>query len=64
VETLSRESGEKIPVLPMWLRGTREVAPPGFWVPRFAAVTLRVGAPLKGTVTPTSLREALREATP
>jgi 1-acyl-sn-glycerol-3-phosphate acyltransferase len=39
-------AGTSVPVVPCYLQGTFEAFPPGSVLPRFARITLRIGAPL------------------
>jgi 1-acyl-sn-glycerol-3-phosphate acyltransferase len=39
-------AGTTVPVVPCYLHGTFEALPPGTVLPRFARITLRIGAPL------------------
>lgn len=61
IQRLSEPLGGRqgMPVVPCRITGTAELLPAGAWIPRFAQVGIRLGEPLRETVTPWVLDRAL-----
>jgi long-chain acyl-CoA synthetase len=37
---------QPVPVIPVWIEGTRQVLPPGQWLPRFGRIHMNIGEPI------------------